>query len=238
MLLILANMAEAHQPFVVGNQAYSEQTAFVVEEPEVSIVVYAQPDCERKEVWLALEGEPGEEVYVELGVPLADSLEGWHPKLALVEEGLENDASLELPEGLGGQELLPLSEPERFDEPFSGTSSWILVKQYVTMPETGPAWVVAYPPEEGVGRLWVAVGEVERFDQEDWERTFDLMDDIRSFHGLDGTTIPAPDACAPPPARKEEPAGCATTSSALNPCLLLVAMAITGRRNQIGRAHV
>ncbi len=196
MLLPFIASALAHQPYVVGDDASCSDAAFVVEDPEVSIVVYAEPTCEAPEVWLTVDAAPGDEIYFQLGIPVADSVEDWRPRIALVAAGLPDaDLGFPLPEGTGALVYTPEGEPQRFDEPFSGTSSWILVEERVVLPEGGPAWLVAFQPDGTVARLWVAVGDIERFDQADWERIADLMDDVRAFHGIDDSGVPAPLTC-------------------------------------------
>lgn len=196
MLLPFIASALAHQPYVVGDDASSSDAAFVVEDSEVSIVVYAEPTCDASEVWLTLDAAPGDEIFFQLGIPVADSLEDWRPRIALVAPGLPDaDVGFPLPEGTGALVYTPEGEPQRFDEPFSGTSSWILVEERVVLPEGGPAWLVAFQPDGTVARLWVAVGDIERFDQADWERIADLMDDVRAFHGIDDSGVPAPLTC-------------------------------------------
>lgn len=195
MLLTIA-AALAHQPFVVGDDANTSTAAFVVEEPEVSIVVYAEPTCEDPHVWLTLDAAPGDEVFFQLGIPVADALADWRPRIALVAPGLpEADLGFPLPEGTGAIVYEADAEPTRFDEPFTGTSSWILVEEEVVLPEGGPAWLVAWNPDGTVGRLWVAVGTVEQFDNEDWARIRELLDDVSAFHGTDGSEVPGPTTC-------------------------------------------
>lgn len=250
MLLTLVGLALAHQPFVVGDDASSSATAFVVEEPEVSIVVYAEPTCEAPEVWLTLEAEPGDEIFLQLGIPVADALEAWRPRIAVVAPGLpEADLGFPLPAGTGALVFEADAEPERFDEPFSNTSSWILVEEDVVLPEGGPAWIVAFQPDGTVARLWVAVGEIERFDDEDWDRILDLMDDVRAFHGTDGSEVPGPETCAvddpadgtadADPAPDRAAGGCSALPA--GPALPLVGLALgaaAARRRRRGGATV
>jgi uncharacterized protein (TIGR03382 family) len=245
MLLTLVASALAHQPFVVGDDASSAGAAFVDEEPEVSIVVYAEPTCEAPEVWLALDAAPGDELYFQLGIPVADSLDDWRPRIALVAPGLPDvDLGIPIHEVTGAQVFTPDAEPQRFDEPFSGTSSWILVEERVVLPEGGPAWLVAFQPDGTVARLWVAVGEIERFDQDDWDRIADLMDDVRAFHGIDGSEVPAPLTCAMDDAGAADdladdladgdaaPTGCAAVPGTPALPLLGLALAAVARRRR------
>lgn len=229
MLFIISSVF-AHQPFVVGNAAGSPESAYVVEEPEVSIVVYAEPTCEDPTVWLTLDAEPGDEVFFQLGIPVADALDDWRPRIALVAPGLpEVDLGFPLPEGNGARVYEPDAEPTRFDEPFTGTSSWILVEEEVVLPEGGPAWLVAWNPDGTVARLWVAVGTIERFDDEDWARIRDLLDDVAAFHGTDGSVVPGPTTCEQTedePIVEDEPAGCVAAPGA--PALTLAGLGLLG----------
>ena len=241
----MVTTALAHQPFVVGDTAGSPDSAFVVEDPDISIVAYAEPSCAHPDVWLTFAAEPGQEVYFQLGIPVADTLADWRPRIALVAPGLpQADLGFDLPAGTGAEGFEPATEPSRFDEPFSNTSSWILVEERVVLPEGGPAWLVAWGPDGTVARLWVAVGETEAFDADDWDRILDLMDDVRAFHGADGSEVPAPDACDDAPAEveagsdAEAPAGCTTVPLAAPGPLLLFALAAARLRPRARRAEV
>lgn len=214
-MLFIVSAALAHQPYVVGAANTDAASAFVVEDPDVSIVVYAERTCDAPQLWLETDAEPGFPLLVQLGLPVADALAIWRPSLAVIAPGLpEVELGFPLPEGMGGVLLPGSATPTTFDEPFSATSSWVLVEETVDLPEGGPAWVVAWDPAGAAGRLWVATGTVEQFTNDDWERIIDLMDDVRAFHGTDGSTVPAPVDCADDAVEEAEapsPAGCSST---------------------------
>lgn len=214
-MLFIISSALAHQPYVVEDGNSSASTAFPIPDPDVSIVVYAERTCDAPALWLEAEVEGGFPLYVQLGLPVADALEGWRPNLAVVAPGLpEVDLGFPLPEGTGAVVFPGAETPSRFDEPFSGTASWVLVEETVALPVGGPAWVVAWDPEGAAGRLWVATGTVEDFADADWERIMDLMDDVRAFHGLDGAEVPAPEVCEAPEVEADPATGCATSGAA------------------------
>jgi hypothetical protein len=235
--------AYAHKPWVASPSEYTSATdAFVSEEPDVSIVVYAERDCAAPDLWVAGDLEAGQEWFVQLGLPQADVLAGWRPSLAVVAEGLpEVDLGFPLPEGHGAIVFEGAGEPAAFEEPFTGTSDWILVEERVTAPVSGRAYVVAWDPAGAAGRLWIATGERESFTSEDWERIRDLLDDVRAFHGLEGEPVPAPVACplpeedAPALADTEEAAaGCAVAPGRWPGLTVLAAVCavVFGRRER------
>jgi hypothetical protein len=199
-IMLAASSAYAHKPWVAAPPEYtSAPDAFVSQEPDVSIVVYAERDCAAPRLWVAGDLEAGQEWFVQLGLPQADVLAGWRPSLAVVAEGLPQvDLGFPLPEGHGAVVFEGADEPAAFEEPFTGTSDWILVEERVTAPVSGRAYVVAWDPAGAAGRLWIATGERESFTSEDWQRIRDLLDDVRDFHGLEGEPVPAPVACTLP----------------------------------------
>jgi hypothetical protein len=238
-MLFVTSFALAHQPYVVGDANASAEAAFPVADPDISIVVYAERTCDAPQVWLEAEVEEGFGLYVQLGLPVADALEGWRPSLAVVAPGLpEVDLGFALPEGMGAVVFPGAEAPTTFQEPFSGTTSWVMVEQTVELPEGGPVWVVAWDPAGAAGRLWVATGVVEDFSDADWGRIMDLMPDIATFHGTDGSVVPGPELCeeAETEAGEPEPTACATTGPArgLLPALLATALL---RRRRAGKAH-
>lgn len=234
-MLFILPAALAHQPYVVGEANGSPAAAFPIPDPDVSIVVYAERTCEAPQLWLEADAEPGFPLYVQLGLPVADALDGWRPSLAVVAPGLPDaDLGFPLPDGTGAVVFPGSESPTLFEEPFSGTSSWVLVEETVELPEGGPAWVVAWDPAGAAGRMWVATGTVEDFADADWARIMDLMDDIRTFYGTDGSVVPAPTVCAAPEpeaeaGEEEVAAGCSTAGTPTLGAALLAAALLRRR---------
>jgi hypothetical protein len=241
LITLVVSIAYAHKPWVAAPSEYTGASdAFVSEEPDVSIVVYAERECAAPRLWVAGDLEAGQEWFVQLGLPQADVLAGWRPSLAVVAEGLPQvDLGFALPEGHGAVVFEGADEPAAFEEPFTGTSDWILVEERVTAPVSGRAYVVAWDPAGAAGRMWIATGERESFTSDDWQRIRDLLDDVRDFHGLEGEPVPAPVACALPEQDADEaedadaaPAGCAVAPGRWPGLIALVAAcsAMFGRR--------
>ena len=95
-----------------------------------------------------------------------------------------------VPENYGGLLLEPDAVPEEFDEPFTGTQSWILLEQDTAAPATGQYYVVALDPEGQTGKLWVAWGRREVFGFRDLLTYPDVLDTVRTFHEVDGQRLP------------------------------------------------
>lgn len=191
MVLLLTSLALAHQPWMAAEGQYaSPEVAFPMEDPGLSIVVYDQLSCEFPQLWLRFEAQADEELWAQLGMPYLDRQVGWRPSMAVLAPGLPAptaDLPFDVPEGLGVQLLDSgsVSAPEQFYEPFSGTTSWVLRAEWVA-PEAGEGWIVAWDPAGLTGKLWLAPGTREEFNEEDFARIADLIDDIRAFHELDG----------------------------------------------------
>lgn len=183
LLLLLALPALAHRPYFSEGHTTPE-SAFVAEDPDVSIVLYDPVSCDGPELWMRFDAEPGYTATFQLGVPEIERLAGYRPSLVLLAPGLPAlDLPFELPEGLGGviYETAEV-EPEAFYEPFTRTSSWMLVEEELELPEGGPAWLVAWDPEGWTGKLWVALGTVEDFSGVSIEEFKAWDEEVQDFH--------------------------------------------------------
>jgi len=193
-LLLLLSVAQAHQPSYGGDWSTSD-TAFQVDDPSISIVVYKTTTCEQPHLWLTFEAQAGEDVWVQLGLPVIDRLEDYRPAMAVLGPDLpELDPAtvpFEIPEGLGGV-IYPSEEPGEFYEPFTQTSSWILAEDWLTMPSSGTSYLVAWDPGNQTGKLWLAMGVVEDFSNVDWSEAADWGEQVNNFHET-GAYEPVPD---------------------------------------------
>ena len=184
MLPILLSLAAlAHKPSF-GDSFISQESAYTVEDPNISIVVYQEVTCEGPELWLEFEGEAGFELYVQLGVPVVDWLEEYRPTVAVVAPGLPTDVTVpfDLPEGMGAIVYEPEPEPAMFYEPFTQTSSWIWVEERLSLPETGKGYVVGWHDENQTGKMWIATGEVEDFSDVDPVEFIYWDEAVNNFH--------------------------------------------------------
>ena len=239
LFTLLAAAASAHQPVVVTPGEAGAYTPFAVEDPDVSIVVYGERTCDDAQLWLETDAEPGYDLFVQLGLPVGDAIEDWRPRLAVIAPGLPAaDLGFDIPDGMGAVMWEAAAEPTQFDEPYSGTSSWILVEETITLPEGGPASIVAWDPSGKAGRMWIAVGTLEQFESEDWERIMDLLPAVRAFHGLDGSDVRAPTECAAADeqddgdAQTAGPAGCSSTGLGTSGGAALLALWFAARRRR------
>ncbi len=190
--LLTVSSAAAHRPDFGTGEYANPLTAYVIEDPEVSIVVYRDVTCERPELWMRLEGVAGMELYVQLLVPAIERLEGYRPTLAVVGPGFPaSRLGIDLPSGAGAVPFPTASlEPVVFDEPFTGTRDWILMEETLLIPQTGTYYVVAWDPRRSTGKLAVSVGTREAFGLVDLFRFPGWRRDAQAFHEL-GRFAPA-----------------------------------------------
>ncbi len=171
-LVLLSRPLSAHEPNTSNGEAGeydSAATAFPVEDPDVSQVVYRTVTCEAPQVWLTFEAPAGFALTVTVGVPQIERLAGYRPSLALLGPGLAQapaDLPLHVPEGLGAVvwPTTDVVEPPTFFEPFSQTTSWMIldVRDY-TLSAAGRYYLAAWSPERLTGKLFVTVGLAEDF---------------------------------------------------------------------------
>ena len=176
----------AHRPTLDQNFD-SAESAYAVEDPEVSIVVYKEVTCDSPELWLSFEAKQGFPLYMQLGVPSIYRLSDYLPRLVLLHAGLpqlDEELPFTIPEGMGGLVMDPdgTNEPADFYEPFTGTESWIWVEQTLQLPTSGQGYLVAYDPRGWTGKLWVALGTVEDFSNVSPAMFGEWMREVNAFH--------------------------------------------------------
>ena len=182
--LILISTALAHKP-TLGSGFGSAESAHLVEDPNISIVVYQQLTCEQEQLWLSYDAEEDFELFVQLGVPVIDRFENYAPSVALLHPGLPPvELPFELPDGLDGIGgiIFDAGESSDFNEPFTQTDSWILVEERIVLPQSGTGYIVAWDPKGWTGKLWLATGEVEDFSDVSVEEFVIWMEVVNNFH--------------------------------------------------------
>ena len=174
----------AHKPVSIGGTHPTFDRALWMEDTDVSQVAYSELTETDRALWLAFEADVGTRLDLSLGVPVIDRLAGYRPGLAVLGPGLPPiELPLEAPPDVGGVAFDTAgTEPRFFHEPFTGTDSWILLEEAVDLPESGTYYVVAWPPGETVGKLWVAIGLREQFGLRDVLSLPTVVRDVRAFH--------------------------------------------------------
>ena len=218
-MLWLSTPALAHKPSF-GPYA-SLQDPFVVEDPNISIVVYQEITCEEDQIWLNLSAEEGFPIYIQGGVPEIDRLADYKPHIALLAPGLpapEQTLPFDIPAGMGVQVFSPEEEPSDFYEPFTQTSSWIWIEETVPMPQTGEGYLVAWNDLGGTGKLWVATGTVEDFSDVAVDDFILWNEYVNNFHetGRFSPIIPKEEeSCLSESTEEQATSSCAQGKSAL-----------------------
>jgi len=180
--------------------ARDASTALFISDVDLSQVVYHEVTAESPQLWLTFDLEEGQSLYFQLGVPVIDQLRDYRPALALIGPGLPPaDLPFSVPDGLGAQPFTSeqVDEPRRFDEPFSGTSSWILLTETIPVPASGRYYLVAYDPAGQPGKLWVALGQREEFSLNDIAALQEILPKVRQFHEIGTAPVGLPCFLAP-----------------------------------------
>lgn len=177
----------AHKPISIGGFFDHHETALQLEEVDVSQVVYSKFSADHSELWLRFDSDQAIDLYVSLGIPVLDRLTTYRPGLAVL--GLDMpavDLPAAVPEGYGGVVFQPSSseEPLFFHEPFTGTDSWILLEESVSLPGPGRYYIVVWPPKGIYDKVWVAVGVKEKFGLKDFLSLPIIVRDVRAFHEI------------------------------------------------------
>lgn len=162
LISLFVTVALAHKPSF-GESYDSLENAYSIADPDVSIVLYQEITCDMPQVWLEFVTPTDFPLYVQLGVPVVDWLQGYRPSVAVVAEGLPLDTEVPfaLPENMGAVVYTANQEYSEFYEPFTQTSSWVWVEERITV--SGHGYIVGWHPENQTGKIWIATGETEDF---------------------------------------------------------------------------
>jgi len=174
VVVTIAFGVQAHKPVAIDESFPSPAQALRIEELDVSQVAYVELAAEAPEFWMTFDIVEPIDLFVSLGVPVLDRLADYRPRLAVIREP-------------SGEEIATFDTaatrtPERFYEPFTGTESWILMEETVSISEPGTYYIVASAPPESADKLWVAVGRRESFGLSDVLSLPAIVRRVRAFH--------------------------------------------------------
>jgi hypothetical protein len=190
----ICGTAGAHLPIFSDGSAVDAEHAIPIGEVQVSRVAYHEVTPEAAQVWIAFQINRPQDLKLRLGVPFIDRLADYRPTMVILGPGLPGvTLPFEIPAGLGGivYDTSDVVDPERFDEPFTGTTSWILQDAEVRLETLGRYYLMAYVPSGEDGKLWVALGEKEAFSLQDIVSLPDVITRVRVFHEIPvGTPLP------------------------------------------------
>ncbi len=181
LILGLVSVALAHKP-TFGDTFNSAESSYVVDDPNISIVVYQTITCEAPELWLEFDADDDFELYVQLGVPVIPGLAEYHPTVAVIAEGLPmvDNLPFDIPDGMGAVVYESEASPSEFFEPFTQTESWVWVEERLQV--SGAGYIVGWHPEGFSGKMWLATGEVEDFSDVDPTEFIVWNELVNNFH--------------------------------------------------------
>lgn len=184
LLCLGAPVASAHNPIVIGGGRTTADTAYEIEDVDVSRVAYFERKESQPEIWLTFDAAAGTPLFLQMGVPVIDRYADYRPAMALVGPGLpEADVPFDVPDGCGAV-IFPTAgvTPETFYEAFTGTKSWQFPAHELTLATAGRYYVVGYSPEGIDGKFWIASGKREAWGLADILSMPSIMVQVRVFH--------------------------------------------------------
>ncbi len=168
-LSILIYPIAGHVP-VSTQDGETLETAFFIEDPTKSWVIYSELHEGREPRYFGFEIEAGERIRMLLSIPVTENPDEFQPSIALMGPGLTNSSSipeyLEIPESAGV--IIFNSEPATPEyEGFTPTSFYALIDVDMEVVETGEYYFAIFENDEG-GPFSVALGYVESFTLVEW----------------------------------------------------------------------
>ncbi|MEE2901196.1 MAG: hypothetical protein VYC39_02655 [Myxococcota bacterium] len=235
------NSAEvwAHKPSYADGGNGELKTAHAIDNIDISMVLYKENTCESSQTWLTFTStQPGQQLFVQLGVPQLERLRERRPTIAVMAPGLPSVSQAStplpfaLPEGFGVEvfDTSEVSEGRPFFEFFTGTKSWIMHESHLTLPQAGQGYVVAWFPDNTSGKLWVAIGETEDFSEDDFALASYWIEKTQTFHEEGVIVEPEDIACLE---KDTSSGGCQNVSGIENWPLLFAIYFLLLRRRRI-----
>lgn len=185
LALLIPRLAMAHQPTLSNGTATMPETAISLDDIQLSRVVYHEVTDDAQQLWLTFDIDKPQSLFITLGLPRIDRLKTFRPAFAVLGPGLPDvDLPFEHPQGAGGLLFLTddVSNPVVFNEPFSGTTSWILREVDIDLPQAGTYYIMVYVPSSERGKLWIAPGQREEFTLSDILELGGVLGQVRAFH--------------------------------------------------------
>ena len=178
-----------HKPLPFWEAHGDPSHALVVHAIDVSQVTYFEVTASSPQYWLAIDVPQSASLSLSIGVPVIDRYRSFRPALAVLGPGLPSvDARLPIPQGYGGEILATdgVRDPPVFHEPFTGTDSWTLRDDRLTLGDAGRYYVVLFSPRGEQGKFWAAIGEREAFGLADFVNLPSVVREVRAFQEVPG----------------------------------------------------
>jgi hypothetical protein len=188
-LLSLAACVFAHKPLPFGQDHSDSGHALLVHDIDVSQVTYFEVTASSPQYWLAIDAPHSASLSLSIGVPVIDRYRSFRPALAVLGPGLPAvGLPFSVPQGYGGEILATdsVANPSVFHEPFTGTDSWALRDDKLTLKSPGRYYIVLFSPRGETGKFWAAIGERESFGLTDFLNLPTVVKEVRAFHEVPG----------------------------------------------------
>ncbi|MHA2351925.1 MAG: hypothetical protein ACXABX_02260 [Candidatus Thorarchaeota archaeon] len=168
-LALIIPSTVAHVP-ISAQDGETLETAFFIEEPTKSWVIYSKLHGDGHPQYFAFEMEAGTRIRMLLSIPVTADPVSFTPSIALMGPGIANSSSipgdLEIPESSGVMVIESDSATPTY-EGFTPTVFYALIDIDMQAPATGEYYFVVYEPDDG-GLFSVALGYIESFTLSEW----------------------------------------------------------------------
>ena len=192
VFLLLPSVA-AHVP-ISAQDGETLETAFFIEEPTKSWVIYSELHEATDPQYFAFEMDEGTRIRMLLSIPVYVDPAEFTPSIALMGPGISNSSSmpayLEIPESSGVMIVESVSATPAY-EGFTPTSFYALIDIDMEAPATGEYYFAVYDPESGEA-FSVALGYVETFTLAEWLFVPISVISIHQWNGQSLLSILAP----------------------------------------------
>jgi hypothetical protein len=175
-------VACGHRLIAVGETFPTAEEALRIGQLGVSQVAYVELTAEEPELWVTFDVVEPIDLSVSLGLPQLDRLSGYRPRIAVLNADGEEIAVFD-----SSSVRIPVS----FYEPFTGTKSWILIEESISLVAPGTYFIAASAPPELADKLWLTVGRREAFGLNDILSFPSTIRQVRAFHEV-GPRGPTP----------------------------------------------
>ena len=168
-LFMIAPIITAHVP-VSAQDGDTLETAFFIEDPTKTWVIYSELHEGAEPQYFAFEIEAGTRIRMMLAIPVTADPESFQPSIALMGPGLTNSSSIpdyiEIPESSGVMIYESESATLAY-EGFTPTSFYEMIQFEILAPATGEYYFAVFEPDGG-GAFSIGLGYTESFTFAEW----------------------------------------------------------------------
>jgi hypothetical protein len=188
---VAANSPWTYHAVVIDGGATDISTAYTLTDITSASIGYHHATVTAPQLWFGFDGDYGDMVRIQVGVPQLERYRLLRPLVAVVGPGMpapDRRLPFALPAGYGALIYDTAAQSvENYKESYTGTSSWLFSTEDFYLPAGGETYIVAFTPNGDEGKFWITVGERSSFRFADLFTINNTTRQVRAFFEMTST---------------------------------------------------